>query len=336
MHGLCVTALARAVEFAAPRRVRIREVALPPVDTEDVVVRTRCSGISSGTELLAYRGGIDSALPLDAAIGALGGTFTYPFRYGYSCVGVVEQGPPNLTPGTLVFAFHPHQDVFVVPAAVVVELGDIDPRTATLFPMVETALQISVEAAALTGQAVVIIGLGLVGLLTSLLVQRETAVVLGVDPLGWRRDVAQRLGIDAVAPEDVAHALDDRGLDGVPLVIEASGNPAALSAALGLLAHEGTALVASWYGTAPVSLPLGAEFHRRRLTIRSTQVSSIPAALADRWTVAQRREAARRLLGELPLEVLATHTFAFEQAADAYAALDRREEGLIHAALGYE
>src|SRR5262245_26348359 len=281
MHGLCVTSLARGVEFAAPGRVRIRELALPPVGAADAVVRTRYSGISSGTELLAYRGGIDPALPLDASIGALGGTFTYPFRYGYSCVGVVEQGPPDLTPGTLVFAFHPHQDRFVVPAATLVALGDVDPRTATLFPMVETALQITVEAAALTRRAVVIIGLGLVGLLTSLLVQREAADVLGVDPLGWRRVVAQRLGIDAVAPDEVAHALNDRGLEGVPLVIEASGNPAALAGALGLLEHEGTALVASWYGTASVALPLGAEFHRRRLTIRSTQVSSIPAALAD-------------------------------------------------------
>src|SRR5262245_34071189 len=219
MHGLCVTSRARGVEFAAPRQVRIGEVVLPRVGSGDAVVRTRCSGFSSGTELLAYRGGIDPALPLDASIGALGGTFTYPFRYGYSCVGVVEQGPPDLTPGSLVFAFHPHQDVFVIPAAALVELGDVEPRAATFFPMVETALQITVEAAALTGRAVVIIGLGLVGLLTSLLVRRETAVVLGVDPLGWRRDVAQRLGIAAVAPDEVVHALDERGLDGVPLVI---------------------------------------------------------------------------------------------------------------------
>src|SRR5262245_20660803 len=149
MHGPCVTSLARAVEFAAPRQVRIREVALPPAGTGDAVVRTRCSGISSGTELLAYRGGIDPALPLDAAIGALGSCFTYPCRCGCSCGGVAQQGPPDLRPGSLVVAFHPHQDVFVIPAAGLVELGDGEPRAATFFPMVETALQITVEAAAL-------------------------------------------------------------------------------------------------------------------------------------------------------------------------------------------
>src|SRR4029453_9588794 len=119
----------------------------------------------------------------------------------------------------------------------------------------------------------------------------------------------------------------------------------ALAPALPLLAHEGTVLVASWYGTKPVTLHLGQEFHRRRLTLRSTQVSSIPARLADRWDVAPRRPGAgtvageRRgqgavaLLDERPLNARASHTVGCEDAADAYEALDAREPGLIHAAL---
>ena len=50
--------------------------------------------------------------------------------------------------------------------------------------------------------------------------------------------------------------------------------------ALNMLAHEGTLLIASWFGTKPVVLPLGGAFHRRRLTIRSTQVSTVPARLS--------------------------------------------------------
>jgi threonine dehydrogenase-like Zn-dependent dehydrogenase len=71
------------------------------------------------------------------------------------------------------------------------------------------------------------------------------------------------------------------------------------------------------------------------LTLRSTQVSTIPAALSATWDVARRRAAAVRLLGELPVATLATHEFAFESAADAYAALDRGQPGLLHAALVY-
>jgi threonine dehydrogenase-like Zn-dependent dehydrogenase len=118
-------------------------------------------------------------------------------------------------------------------------------------------------------------------------------------------------------------------------VVEASGNPEALASALPLLAHEGTALVASWYGSKPVTLPLGAEFHRRRLQIRSTQVSTIPVHLQGRWNVERRRAAALELMSDLPLQALATHEFSLADASSAFAAVDRGEEGLLHAALWY-
>ena len=87
--------------------------------------------------------------------------------------------------------------------------------------------------------------------------------------------------------------------------------------------------------TKPVALPLGAAFHRRRLSLRSTQVSTLPAALSSRWDRRRRAELAWRLARELPLPVLATHAFSFEQAAEAYACADRKDDGLIHAALRY-
>ena len=123
---------------------------------------------------------------------------------------------------------------------------------------------------------------------------------------------------------------------GTPLLVELSGAPAALEAGLPLLAHEGTALVGSWYGSQRVSLPLGAEFHRRRLVIRSSQVSTISAAMHGRWDVQRRRAVARGLLDDLPLSALATSEFAFTDAGAAYAAIERGEPGLLHAALRYE
>ncbi len=61
------------------------------------------------------------------------------------------------------FAFQPHQDAFVAKAGDVVALGAVDPRQATLFPLVETALQITLDAGALLGETVVVLGLGVVG-----------------------------------------------------------------------------------------------------------------------------------------------------------------------------
>ena len=72
------------------------DVDLPKPADDEVMVRTLWSGISAGTEMLAYRGELDRGLPLDESIGTLGGTFDYPFRYGYSCVGLIH---PRFTRG---------------------------------------------------------------------------------------------------------------------------------------------------------------------------------------------------------------------------------------------
>jgi threonine dehydrogenase-like Zn-dependent dehydrogenase len=288
-----------------------------------VVVRTLCSGISSGTERLVFRGDVPEDVALDDTINALSGTFRYPFRYGYACVGQVE-GQDGL-----VFAFHPHQDVFTAATSDLICLPAVPPAAATLFPLVETALQITLDAEAGYRDRIVILGAGVVGLLTALLLKASGRRPLCVEPLEWRRGLAGRLGVTAVAPEEF-------GQEEVPLVIEASGNTEAPARALDLLAHEGTLLVVSWFGSKPVELPLGGVFHRRRLTIRSTQVSTIPARMSATWTVARRRAEAAALLPELPLAELCTHVFPFAKAAEAFRAVDENAPGLMHAVLGYD
>jgi threonine dehydrogenase-like Zn-dependent dehydrogenase len=231
--------------------------------------------------------------------------------------------------GELVFAYHPHQDRFVAARHDLLPLGHVDARQATLLPLVETAFQITLDAGPVLGEDAVVLGLGPVGVLTALLLGRAGARVVGADPREWRRDAAKAAGLEVAHPDDLPSG-------DVALVVEASGRPEALTRALDLPAHEGTVLVASWYGTKPVPLPLGGRFHRRRLTLLSTQVSTIPARLAGRWTVERRRKTSVELLSHLPLSALASHVFPFTAAAEAYAALDRGEEGLIHAALGYD
>jgi 2-desacetyl-2-hydroxyethyl bacteriochlorophyllide A dehydrogenase len=328
---------ARAVTFVAPRRVELREVEVPDPPDGHLLVATEWSGISSGTELLAYRGEVDPGLPLDETLGALAGTFAYPFRYGYSAVGRVVRPAGPFREGQRVFAFHPHQDRFVADADGAVAVDDLDPRAATLYPLVETAVQVSLDAAPRLGETAVVVGLGAVGILVAALLGRTGAVVLGSEPEPARRAAAEAFGVRAVGPDEVGEAVAAQtGGRGADLVVESSGSPRALAASLGLLAHEGTALVCSWYGTKPVTLPLGAAFHRRRLALRSTQVSTLPAALSARWDRRRRAELAWRLCRQLPLSALATHAFPFERAAEAYACADRKDDGLIHAALRYQ
>ena len=288
-----------------------------------MVVRTLYSGISGGTERLVFRGDVPEDIALDDTIKALAGTFHYPFPYGYACVGRVEGQ------GGLVFAFHPHQDIFTAAPGDLVRLPAVAPAAATLFPLVETALQIVLDAEASYRDRTVVLGAGVVGLLTALLLKHSGRRPLCAEPQAWRRHLAASLGVTAVAPEELAK-------EDVPLVIDASGNTEAPARALDLLAHEGTLLIASWFGRKPVELPLGGAFHRRRLTIRSTQVSTIPARMSATWTVERRRAEAAALLPELPLAELCTHVFPFANAADAFRAVDENTPGLMHAVLDYD
>src|SRR5512133_222761 len=188
---------ARAVHFVAPRRVELREVELPMVSEGHILVATEWSGISSGTELLAYRGEVDPNLPLDETLGALAGTFTYPFRYGYSAVGRVVNPAGSFREGQLVFAFHPHQDRFVVDAADAMAVDGPEARVATMYPMVETALQVCLDAGPRLGEVVVVVGLGAVGILAAALLARTGAVVLGSEPEPARRAAAGAFGVPA-------------------------------------------------------------------------------------------------------------------------------------------
>ena len=131
--------------------------------------------------MLAYRGELDSTLSRDETLGPLAGSFEYPFTYGYSAVGTVEASRTDLGEGERVFAFHPHQTRFVVTAADVVPIGDCNPRTATLFPLLETALQISLDTGIRHREVAAVVGLGPIGILTATLLARSGAVVVGSD-----------------------------------------------------------------------------------------------------------------------------------------------------------
>ena len=119
------------------------------------------------------------------------------------------------------------------------------------------------------------------------------------------------------------------------VAIEVSGSPAALQACIDAAAFGGTVVVASWYGTRDVSLNLGDRFHRRRLRLVSSQVSTLDPALAPRWDRARRTALVSQLLQELPLKELITHRFPLDQAAAAYELLDRSPGECLQVVLDY-
>src|SRR6185436_5128906 len=212
---------AYAYWLSAPGRGEIRPVALPDAGSGDVVVRTLRSGVSRGTETLAFQGGVPPRAPFQE------GDFPGPVKYGYLSVGAVEDGPPELR-GRTVFCLYPHQTAYVVPAgAVTVVPEDLPPGRAVLAGTVETAVNALWDAAPLVGDR--------------------------VDVVGSRAEVAAALGAGFVSPDTAAGGCD--------LVVHTSATSDGLQRSFDLLAPEGTVLELSWYGDAEVRLSLGGAFH---------------------------------------------------------------------------
>ena len=293
-------------------------------------MRTRCSAISAGTELAAYRGLLDPELARDETLGAhRGGTFRFPFPYGYASVGKVETlGPevPNdsVIPGTPVFAFVPHQSAFCAPVGELLRIpAGIPEDRAALFPYVETAVNLLLDGRPRIGERVVVLGQGVLGLtLTALLSRFPTGGVVSVEPRPERRRRSREWGAIASVPPDEAPAAVRNAFDeAAELVFEVSGNPAALDLAIRLTAREGRVVAGSWLAGGATPLDLGGWFHRGRVRILSSQVSHLPP-LGPSWTVARRRALAWSLLRDIPLEELVTHRIPLDAANEAYARLD--------------
>jgi 2-desacetyl-2-hydroxyethyl bacteriochlorophyllide A dehydrogenase len=324
--------VARSVWFAGPRQVEVRSEAEAELGPSDVRVRALASAISHGTEMLVFRGQVPDGLELD--LPTLRGSFAFPIKYGYASVGrVVETGArvDRLSVDDVVFVHHPHQTEYVVPEAMPIRLPPgLEPEHGVFVANVETATNIVVDAAARLGERVIVFGQGVVGLLiTQLLKRTGVSHVTVVDPIERRRSLALQVGADAACPPG---DLEDAEFD---VAIEASGNVNALDQALASVAFGATVVVCSWYGTKPVPLLLGGPFHRRRLRIVSSQVSTIDAALQPRWSHARRLAVACDLLPRLQLEPLISHRIPFERAAEAYRLVDEQPEATTQVLLSY-
>ncbi len=338
---------ARSPYFTAPYELEVREVDVPAPGAGEVRVAAELSAISPGTELLVYRGEAPPDLPVDASIEALSGTFSFPLRYGYAAVGrvtAVGEGVSEEWLDDRVFAFHPHASRFVVPLADVVPVpADCSDEAAALLANLEAATNFLLDGAPLVGERVLVLGQGVVGLLaTSLLAGFPLSRLVTADLHERRRRVSEAVGADVSldpAEVDVASRLRPDDADdppaGADLTYELTGDPEALTTAIEATGYGGRVLIGSWYGTKAADVDLGGRYHRSRICLVSTQVSTIDPRLRGRWTRERRLSTARRLLPAIDADALVTHRVPVERAAEAYALLDDHPEDAVQVLLTY-
>jgi len=340
---------AQQLWFTGPHKVEVREQELSAPEPGQALVRNLYSGISAGTELLVYRGQIPERLALDTDLSSLGDEpFHYPLQYGYACVGRVEQVGSEEDAswiGKTAFSFQPHASHFISDLSGLIPVPDeVDPESAVFLANMETAVNLLLDAQPQLGDRVVVLGQGILGLLVDgILAEFPLAGLYSLDRMDSRRAKGEQAGVIASFvpdnPEDIKtlkRALQlDQPRGGADIVLELTGAPDALNLAVDLCAYSGRIVVGSWYGTKTADLKLGERFHRNRIKIVSSQVSTIAPELSGRWNKERRFSVAWDRIKKGQPEQLISHRFPLSEAANAYRLLDSVSEDTLQIVFEY-
>jgi NADPH:quinone reductase-like Zn-dependent oxidoreductase len=300
--------LARSLWLEAPRIAAIRSAPPAPVGPGEARVRMAWSAVSRGTERLVFEGRVPRSEWTRMRAPFQEGDFSFPVKYGYCAVGVIEEGPQERL-GEPVFCLHPHQDHFVAPLDMLRPVPkNVPPRRAALAANMETALNGLWFSGAAPGDRIVIIGAGVLGLLVAALAARLPGADVTIVDREARGAVAAGLGGRFALSPDFTPAGD------ADVVFHTSASAEGLALALDAAGPEAAIVEMSWYGEGAVAAPLGGAFHVRRLRLLSSQVGQVSASRRPRWSYARRLDKALELLADDRLDALITQEIAFEDA----------------------
>lgn len=302
--------MARQLIATGPHQTAFDDVDLGPTGPSQVRVRSQWGAVKHGTEMALFKGYAGPRGSYDSRRGLFDGQHQgvrYPAPLGNMCVGeIVEVGADvrDLSPGDAVFGHGPLRDEHLWEGSRTRRLPEsVAWQAAVCLDPADFALGAIRDGHIRVGDAVVVFGLGAIGLLALQLARHAGAhPVIGVDPLALRRQVAVDVGADLVldpticdAGAEIRAATHDRGAD---VCIEYSGHHEALQHALRGVAYLGTVVAGAWPGVYPAGLDLGAEAHFNRPTIVFSRACSAPDPDHPRWDEARLLDVAWRLLSD--------------------------------------
>ena len=343
----------------------VAEHPAPAPTTGRVLVANAASVISSGTERTAVTsGGGGGSLPARAlrnpelvrtalshmrehglreTIDVARGATAADSALGYSSAGFVLDtgGVARFRPGQAVACAGAgsanHAEVVSVPANLVAPVPDgVAPEQAAFATLGAIAMQGVRRAQPTLGERMVVVGLGLLGLLTVQILRGAGCRVVGIEPQEGRRALALELGAEAaLAPGDAADHVKawTEGLGADAALVTASGpSDAIVNDAIGLLRRKGRLVAVGDVGLGLERPPLYAREAdvlistsygpgRYDPTYEEQGVDYPPEYV--RWTEGRNMEAFLHLLatGDVRVEPLAELTLPLERAGEAYAAI---------------
>jgi 2-desacetyl-2-hydroxyethyl bacteriochlorophyllide A dehydrogenase len=323
---------ARTLFFTGPRQIEVCETNLPAIRSDEALVETVISAVSTGTEMLIYRGQfprdlVDSRDDVSSAL-------HYPLAYGYACVGIIRETGQAVNKewlDRLVFSFQPHTSHFVAGINALIPIPNPIPAEAACFlANMETAVNLVQDAAPILGERALVLGQGVIGLLAAaLLGEFPLETLVSADHFALRRGVSpahHSLDSSSANFHAQARAMLEPGAD---LTLECTGNPSALNDAIALTAFSGRVLIGSWYGQKQTAIDLGGAFHRSRIKVISSQVSTIAPELSGRWDKTRRFHVAWNALERIQPQKWITHRFPIGEAGKAFELLDKSPQETI-------
>jgi 2-desacetyl-2-hydroxyethyl bacteriochlorophyllide A dehydrogenase len=345
-----VAAMGTQLTFARAQTVGFFDYEDVPISPSEVRVRTLFSGISTGTEMTAYRGtsphltkhwDAESRLFQDG-----GDAPAFPVEVvGYEEVGeIVETGADvaDVAVGDRVWGTWGHRTTAVLDGAYASarRLSDTaDPRVGIFSHIGAVALNAVLDADIHVGETVVVFGLGVPGQLAAQFARLNGARVVVVDGIAARRELAGRLGAEVVldpTEDQVAERVRElTGGRGADVAIEFTGNHRALQTAIRTVAYNSRVCVAGFFVGEASGLALGEEFHHNRVQLVSSQISGSAPRLQHRWDRLRLNTTAINLAAKGTLDPLSliTHTIPFAEAAHAYQLIDERPADALQVVL---
>jgi L-iditol 2-dehydrogenase len=179
----------KALQLVKPRQFQAVEIARPEIGSDQILVRLE-SAVLCGSDIPKFTGmwrGLQYPLPPGMPI--------------HECVGVVmESHSPRFQAGDRVVAV-PWGDQGLAEYYVadgIKAIGIPEPlahyEASLLIQPLSTVVYALDRLGDVAGRTAVVVGLGPIGLLATWLLRQYGARVVGVDPIAWRCEAAQRLG----------------------------------------------------------------------------------------------------------------------------------------------
>ena len=283
----------------------------PPGDGQ-VRLETLYTGFSAGTELTFVKGTnpyLHSRWDGERGVfvpGEAGMHYPVPFMGYMEVARVIESRNRAFAPGQIVATTYAHKSGHTANpfTDLLIPLpDDMDPilgiYVAQMGPIAANGIlhadaeifggQVPALGVGVAGRPVMVIGGGVVGLLTALFAQRSGAAdVVLADASPFRREKAEALGIEAVGEDEAWSLAKERwhhgGVDrGADFVFQTRAHDGSLQTALRALRPQGTVIDLAFYQGGAGAVRLGEEFHHNGLAIRCAQISRMPRGLSHAW-----------------------------------------------------